>query len=88
MRPGAGQVEATDGHAIARVAEQRTPGEPLVEAGLEMERMPAGQPVLALQVSVGFSACPVDPFAGLLRPKATGKATVVKLQKLLAPPAA
>ena len=50
MRAGAAQVEPVDRHPVAGVAEERPPEEELVEARLGVERVAAGEAVVALEV--------------------------------------
>ena len=51
MRPRAAEVEALDpGEPVARVAEERAPGEELVERVLAVHGVPAAEAVFELQV--------------------------------------
>ena len=50
VRARPGQVEPGQRHPVARVAEQRPPGEERIETRLDVERMAAGQAVVALEV--------------------------------------
>jgi len=50
---GATQVEPVEREAVPGVAEERPPQEELVEAGLAVKRVAAGQPVVALEVERG-----------------------------------
>src|SRR4029077_1039523 len=50
MRAGAAEVQPLQRDSIAGVAEQRAPHEEMVEALLRVERVPAREPELPLQV--------------------------------------
>src|SRR5207249_611944 len=50
MGPGPAQVQAGDGHAIPSEAEQRTPGEELVQPGFAVQEMPLREAIVSRQV--------------------------------------
>src|SRR3954462_6698480 len=50
MRSGATEIQAGQPEAVARVSEQRTPREELIEPRLSVEEMPAGHSVVALEI--------------------------------------
>jgi len=50
MGARAAQVEAIERHSVAGQPEHRAPGEPLVEAGLQVHGVPARHPMVVLEV--------------------------------------